>query len=86
VGVVETVAEVNPTPRQLAALHRSIRAENVKALFVPPGAPGALERQIAKDAGIKLNHLDPLETGELAPESYESGMRNNARTLKEQLK
>lgn len=86
VGVVETVAEVNPTPRQLAALHRSIRVENVKALFVPPGVPGALERQIAKDAGIKLNHLDPLETGELAPASYESGMRKNARMLKEQLK
>ena len=86
VAVVEHIPEVNPTPRQLAKLHQTIRVEQVRALFVPPGIPGALERQICKDSGIRLGHLDPLETGELSSGSYEAGMRKNATRLQEGLR
>jgi ABC-type Zn uptake system ZnuABC Zn-binding protein ZnuA len=81
VGVVEKIPEVNPTPRELTALHRTIRARKVKALFVPPGRPGPLERQICKDSGIALEHLDSLEIGEPAARAYESGMKKNADAL-----
>ena len=38
-------------------------------------------RQIAADAKIKLDELDPLETGPLQPDSYENAMRRNAEAL-----
>jgi zinc transport system substrate-binding protein len=81
VGVVEHVPEVAPSPRELAELHKTIRAKKVKALFAEPGSRSRLAQQIARDAGIKLAELDPLETGDLQLKAYEDGMRKNAETL-----
>ena len=41
----------------------------------------SLAKSIAKDTGIRLGELDPLETGELSAESYLNGMRRNAGAL-----
>lgn len=80
-GVVERTPEVNPSPREMSALAATIRKEKVRAIFTEPGEPSKLARQIAADHGIKLEELDPLETGELTPSAYEDGMRRNVQAL-----
>jgi len=81
VGVVEQRPEVSPSGHELKALHTTIRAKKAKALFTEPSGSSRLARQIAKDAGIRLEVLDPLETGELKPDAYVQGMRRNAAAL-----
>mgnify|MGYP003574949091 CR=1 FL=1 len=85
-GVVEQVPEIPPSARELSSLLKTIREKKVKALFTEPGERSRLAERIAEDAGIKLGVLDPLETGELYPESYERGMRKNAAALLEGLR
>jgi zinc transport system substrate-binding protein len=80
-GVVEQVPEVAPSPREMSLLLRVIREKQVKALFAEPGASTRMARQIARDTGITLAELDPLETGVLTPSSYEEGMRRNLSSL-----
>ena len=81
VGVVEQVPEVAPSVRERSDLLKTIRAKNVKVLFTEPGASPRLAQQIAKDSKLRLEQLDPLETGQLSPDAYEKGMRRNAETL-----
>jgi ABC-type Zn uptake system ZnuABC Zn-binding protein ZnuA len=85
-GVVERVPEIPPSTRERAQLQQVIREKQVKALFSEPGGNSPLARSIAKDTGILLGELDPLETGELNAESYVRGMRRNAESLLQGLK
>jgi ABC-type Zn uptake system ZnuABC Zn-binding protein ZnuA len=80
-GVVERVPEIPPSTRERAELQRVIREKKVKALFSEPGGNAPLAKSIAKDTGIQLGELDPLEMGRLSAESYEEGMRRNAESL-----
>jgi zinc/manganese transport system substrate-binding protein len=81
VGVVEQVPEISPSSHELKALHTAIREKKAKVLFTEPSGSTRLAKQIAKDAGIRLEVLDPLETGELKPDAYVQGMRRNAAAL-----
>jgi len=81
VGVIEAIPEVPPTPRELSKIHRTIREEKARALFTSPETPIRMAKQIAKDSGMKLGRLDPLETGELGATAYEEAMRRNAENL-----
>ena len=58
-----------------------LRDRKAKALFAEPAGGGRLAQQIVKDTGIRLEVLDPLETGELKPDAYVQGMRRNATAL-----
>lgn len=80
-GVVERVPEIPPSTRERAELQKTIREKKVKALFSEPGGKSALAKSIAKDTGIRLGELDPLETGDLSVDSYVRGMRRNADAL-----
>lgn len=80
-GVVELSPEVAPSPREMSRLLRTIREREVKALFTEPGSRSRLAERIARDAGVKLAELDPLESGELKAEAYEEGMRRNGEAL-----
>jgi zinc transport system substrate-binding protein len=80
-GVVEQVPEVSPSPKDLSRLLATIRTQKVKALFSEPGPATRTARQIARDSGIILSELDPLEVGQFDPKSYEHGMRRNLETL-----
>lgn len=86
VGVVETSPDSPPGPRDLAALHTTIRREKVVAIFAEIQSPGRLPERISKDAGIRLGALDTLETGTAAPDAYERGMRANLDALLRSLK
>jgi zinc transport system substrate-binding protein len=85
-GVVEETPEVPPSPKYLSALLRTIRRSGVKALFTEPGGNNRLAKQIARDLGIGLAELDPIETGNTRASAYEEAMLKNARTLVENLK
>lgn len=85
VGVVEQVPEVNPTPKYLARLRRTIRERNVHAIFIPPNSASRLARQIAEDFHVQLVELDTIESGALTPDAYERAMRNNAAVLRKTL-
>lgn len=85
-GVVEETAEVAPTPRALNALLKRIREAKATAMFGTTGANPRLAKQIARDAGLKFAELDPIETGELTPDSYEQAMRRNLKALTDALR
>lgn len=85
-GVVETVPEVTPTPKELRRLYETVREKKVKALFTEPASSSKLARQIATDTKIKIAELDPLESGPLEAEMYEKTMRRNVQTLLETLR
>ena len=81
VGVIEEVPNVDPSPKYLAKLLEVIRRDQVKAIFTEPQFNPRLARRLAADLGIACAELDVLETGRLAPEFYEQGMRRNTDTL-----
>jgi ABC-type Zn uptake system ZnuABC Zn-binding protein ZnuA len=85
VGVVETTADVPPTPRYLADLMKVIREKNVTVLFNDPAASPRLIKRVAHDAGIRTAELQPLESGPVQTNAYEMGMRRNAETLRREL-
>ncbi len=85
-GVVEEVPDVNPTPKALARLSRTMRARGIHAIFVPPNSSSRLARQIAKDLRVELLVLDTLESGELTADAYERGMRANLAALRKALR
>jgi zinc/manganese transport system substrate-binding protein len=86
IGVVEQVPDVNPSPRYLQSLNEAIRERGAKVIFTEPQFSSRMVRQIARDLGVSLEVLDPLETGALKPEAYEEGMRRILKTLREHLK
>ncbi len=86
VGVVEPVAEVEPSLKSLAALYRSVRANQATALFAEPPAASRLARQIGRDLQLPLAQLDTIEAGPMNPTAYEEGMKNNQLVLLKYLK
>ena len=86
VGVVELVPEVNPTPKYLSRLGRTMRERNLRVLFVASGGNTRLARRIAEDLHAELAELDTLESGPLLPAAYEERMRANAAVLQKHLK
>lgn len=85
-GVVEQVPDVNPTPKYLSRLGRTMRERNIHAIFIPRNETTRLARRIAEDLRVELVELDTLETGALSPSAYEEHMRANAAVLKKYLK
>lgn len=85
-GVVELVPDVEPTPQHLKSLYQKVRTSGARAVFTEPRSPTRLVRQMARDLQLKVGVLDPLESGPLAPGSYEQGMRANLKALQEHLK
>jgi ABC-type Zn uptake system ZnuABC Zn-binding protein ZnuA len=85
VGVIESIPDVEPSPKHLDGLLKAIREAKVKVIFTEPQFADRLPRQIARDAGLPLAQLDTLETGPLTATAYEEGLRRNLRTLRQYL-
>ncbi len=86
IAVIEPVPDVPPSLRYLKKVFDAIRSNHARAIFSEPQFSPKLARQIARDLGIPLAELDPLETGSPRKDGYESGMRANASTLLKLLK
>ena len=76
-GVLEEVPEVSPSPRVLSDLIKRMRDEKSVAIFTEPGNTPGVARQLGRDMKLPVIELDTLETGPVAPDSYEIGMRRN---------
>ncbi|MGI8965584.1 MAG: metal ABC transporter substrate-binding protein, partial [Limisphaerales bacterium] len=85
-GVVEPIPDQEPSTKYLSILLREAREKKVKVLFAEPQFSSRSMMQIAADLKIPVAELDPLETGSLALDAYENGMRKNLRTLEKYLK
>lgn len=82
-GVLEETPEVPPSARHLAALANIIRTEKVSVIFSEHGSSPRLPQMMGRDYHMQVAILNTLETGDLKPEAYEVGMRQNLQTLKD---
>lgn len=88
-GVIEVIPDVGPSLKYQGQLRQLIQSRGVKAIFGEPRAPGKTASQLAADTGVRLASLDTLETADargLRPSAYEDAMRDNLKTLVENLK
>jgi zinc transport system substrate-binding protein len=80
-GVIEPLADVDPSAQRLSQLRRTIREKNVRVVFTEKDGASRLAEGIRRDLNVKLAQLDPLESGDLSPTTYEEGMRRNLHVL-----
>lgn len=78
-------AEEQPSTRELAEMVDLVRDQDVHALFAEPQYDRRAADVIAVETGAQVYVLDPVVTGELEADAYETTMRQNAQTLKEAL-
>ncbi len=90
VGIMGVSPDAEPTPERMAEIVTFVKEHNVKAIFSEELISPKLADAIAKEAGVKVYVLNPIEglTEEQTKgnESYLSLMEKNLKTLKEALK
>ena len=82
VGVVQEVADVDPTARHLSELRTLIRERKIGVIFMETSSDARRVKQLAADLGVKIATLDPLESGPLSATAYEEGMRRNVESMR----
>jgi zinc/manganese transport system substrate-binding protein len=86
VGVIEPVPEVSPSPRYMSALYKTIRQSGAHCIFIEPQFRSSIAQMVSEDLNLPMATLNTLEAGAPNARSYEVGMRENARTLRENLR
>ncbi|OZH55896.1 ABC transporter substrate-binding protein [Hydrocoleum sp. CS-953] len=84
-AIVE-LPEDNITPRDIKRVIDTAKKYQVKSLLAEVGYNDSRVEQIAKDNGLQVKALDPLESGSSDPEHYFKAMRNNLKILEEACK
>lgn len=82
-AVIEEFPGKEPSPRYIADTIALIRRTGVTAIFSEPQFSPAVLDAIARDTGLTVRALDPIETGDPARDSYISLMRRNLDVLTE---
>ena len=81
-------SEAEPSARQIAAIIRQIKAENVKAVFTENIKDGRMIERIAKETGVKVSgrlYADAVSSGAPAG-TYADMFRYNVRVMSEAMK
>ena len=81
-------SEAEPSARQIAAIIRQIKAENVKAVFTENIKDGRMIARIAKETGVTVSgglYADALSSGAPAG-TYADMFRYNVRVMSEAMK
>ena len=81
-------SEAEPSARQIAAIIRQIKAENVKAVFTENIKDGRMIARIAKETSVKVSgglYADALSSGAPAG-TYADMFRYNVRVMSEAMK
>ena len=81
-------SEAEPSARQIAAIIRQIKAENVKAVFTENIKDGRMIERIAKETGVKVSgrlYADALSSGAPAG-TYADMFRYNVRVMSAAMK
>lgn len=86
--IIETMnleGDTQPSTRALADMVDLVRDGDIHALFAEPQYDAKTVNIVAAETDAQVYVLDPVATGELVPDAYETAMRRNAGTLKEAL-
>lgn len=81
-AVVE-LPQDNITPRDIQRVINTTKKYKVKGLIAETGFNDSRMEKIAKDIGLPIKKLDPMNSGSLDPEYYFKVMRGNLKTLEE---
>ncbi len=81
-AVIQELPEREPSPRHIAEVIKTIRANNIRVIFSEPGVPHKVVETLAQDLNLQVHNLDTLEKGAFYPEWYEAMMRANLEVLK----
>ncbi len=87
-AVVEREPGSEPSPKELGGIIDAVVETGSKALFAEPQYSSKAAEAIARETGAKVYTLDPVVTGDSAPDAFDAyigAMRQNGRTLKEAL-
>ncbi len=82
IAVVE-LPQDNITPKDIQRVINTTKKYQVKGLLAEIGFNDSRMQQIAKDVGLPIKKLDPINSGLLDPENYFTAMRNNLKSLEE---
>jgi len=85
-AVIQESPEKESSPKHIADVIKTIKTENVKAIFSETGVTSKIVDAIAKDLNLQIYSLDTLERGEIYPEWYEDRIRANLAVLRKALK
>jgi len=80
-GVVEQSHDMPVTPQYLSKLIKIGRENKVAAVFGETGSSNEIEKRIAEELNVPFAVLDPIETGDLNPDSYAEKMLKNAEII-----
>lgn len=81
VGITGVDPEVEPSPRRLLEIEKTIREQDVTTVFFESTASPKVAETLADNVGVSTSELDNLET-QLDPEKdYPAVMRENAEKL-----
>jgi ABC-type Zn uptake system ZnuABC Zn-binding protein ZnuA len=82
VGYIEQFPEEDPSPKQLAALVKLIKENNIGVVFAEKGYSTILFQRIADQTGARVSELDTMEIGLGEADSYIRRMEENLAALK----
>jgi len=77
VGYIEQFPEQDPSPRQLAALVKLIKENDIGVIFAEKGYSTILFQRLAAQTGVKISELDTMEIGQGTADSYLQRMEEN---------
>jgi zinc transport system substrate-binding protein len=82
VGTIQTQPGVEPSPRNMARLIKTIRKEGVGVIITEPQYSDKTARSLARETGAALLPLESVAAGKPAADTYERGMRANLEAMK----
>lgn len=81
VAAIEEIPGEAPSPAALARIADEVERTGVNVIFSEPQFLPQIVETLARDYGLRVAELDPLETGETRPDYYEEVMRLNVQAI-----
>lgn len=86
IGVVESHPGIEPSPREMIHLIKTLKEQKAAAIFSEPQYSDKVVRLLSKESGVPFFELDPVATGKPAADTYEKAMKKNLEILKRAIK
>lgn len=85
VGVIEREPGTSPSAGELSQIIEKMKTTDTSAIFVEPQYDPGIARVISQETNIPVYSLDPIVTGDMTKDAYETLMRKNLNVLEEAL-
>jgi ABC-type Zn uptake system ZnuABC Zn-binding protein ZnuA len=82
VGRIQVQPGVEPSPRHMAALIKTIRKEGLAAIITEPQYSDKTARTLARETGAAILSLESVATGRPAADTYERAIKANLEAMK----